>query len=91
MKTLIHTSTSATSVYATDTTAQRAHIPVLDTSIFNNGISAVTGAVNNHAEKIDRLSYELQELRGFYHWITDTYPEHMKQYRALLDLERAGK
>jgi hypothetical protein len=83
--------TASSAVYSVDNTAQRAHIPVLDTSIFNNGISSLTYTVNHHADLINKLQSELRDLKGFYHWIIDTYPEHIEQYRALLDLERAGK
>jgi hypothetical protein len=51
---------------------------------------SLSGAVNSHADMIDTLTAELNDLKGFYMWVTDTYPEHMQQYRAILDLKEAG-
>ena len=69
----------------------RAYPAMVDSSVFNNAISSLSGAVNSHAEQIDTLIAELDDLKGFYMWVTDTYPEHMQQYRAVLDLKRASE
>ena len=68
----------------------RAFPPMIDSSMFNNAISTLSNTVNNHADMIDSLIAELDDLKGFYMWVTDTYPEHMQQYRAILDLKQAG-
>ena len=70
------------------TSAARSHTPSLDS--LNGGLFSLSNAVNNHADMIDRLALELNDLKGFYMWITDTYPEHMQQYRAILDLKKAS-
>lgn len=72
------------------TTATRAHTPMIDSSVFNTALSILTNAVNDHATRIDTIYAELNDLKGFYQWVTDTYPEHMQQYRAVLDLKQAG-
>jgi hypothetical protein len=70
------------------TTATRAHTPSLDS--LNGGLFSLSNAVNDHATRIDTIYAELNDLKGFYMWVTDTYPEHMQQYRAVLDLKQAG-
>jgi hypothetical protein len=71
--------------------ALRAYPPMIDSSVFNNAISSLSGSINNHADMIDTMYAELKDLRGFYQWIIATYPEHIDQYRAILDLQRAGE
>lgn len=73
-------------------TASRSYIPPVDVgNQINTAMQSMNNAVNDHAERLDTLFLELNTLRGFYQWITDTYPEHLEQYRSLLDLSRAGK
>jgi nicotinamide riboside transporter PnuC len=69
--------------------AARAHTPTLEA--LNGTFANITYTVNNHAEMIDTMYAELNDLKGFYMWVTDTYPEHMQQYRAVLDLKRASE
>jgi hypothetical protein len=64
---------------------------MVDSSVFNNPITSLSHTVNNHADMIDTLIAELKDLKGFYQWIIATYPEHIEQYRAILDLQRAGE
>jgi ribulose 1,5-bisphosphate carboxylase large subunit-like protein len=59
--------------------------------MLNNALSTLSNTVNNHADVIDKMYAELNDLKGFYMWITDTYPEHMQQYRAVLDLKKASE
>ncbi len=70
--------------------ALRAHPPMVDSSAFNNSITSLSHTVNNHAEMIDTMYAELNDLKGFYQWVIATYPEHIEQYRAILDLQRLG-
>jgi hypothetical protein len=76
---------------ATKQQALRAYPPMVDSSAFNNPITSLSHTVNNHADMIDTLTAELKDLKGFYQWIIATYPEHIEQYRAILDLQRAGE
>ena len=69
----------------------RAYTPVVDNTALNNALSNLTYTVNAHADLIDKMFVELNDLKGFYQWITDTYPEHMQQYRAVLDLKKASE
>jgi hypothetical protein len=71
--------------------ATRTYPPMIDNSMLNNALSTLSGAVNNHADMIDKMYAELNDLKGFYMWVTDTYPEHMQQYRAILDLKKASE
>lgn len=70
--------------------AIRAYPPSIDSNMLNSALSSLSNTVNNHADMIDSLIAELDDLKGFYMWVTDTYPEHMQQYRAILDLKQAG-
>jgi hypothetical protein len=73
-------------------TAARPFVNTIDVgNQINTAMQSMTMAVNDHASRLDSLFLELQDLKGFYQWITDTYPEHLEQYRSLLDLSRAGK
>jgi hypothetical protein len=69
--------------------ALRAYVPNFDS--LNTQLSNMTYALNDHAEIIDTMYAELNDLKGFYMWVTDTYPEHMQQYRAVLDLKKASE
>jgi hypothetical protein len=71
--------------------AIRAYPPMIDNSMLNNAISSLSNTVNNHADMIDTMYAELKDLKGFYQWIIATYPEHIEQYRAILDLQKAGE
>ena len=71
--------------------AMKSYMPNVDLNTLNSGLSTLNNAVNDHADRLDSIFMELQDLKGFYQWITDTYPEHLEQYRSLLDLSRAGK
>ena len=73
------------------TSATRTYPPMIDNSMLNNALSTLSNTVNNHADVIDKMYAELNDLKGFYMWITDTYPEHMQQYRAVLDLKKASE
>ena len=72
------------------TTAAKSYVPDVGNQI-NTAMQSMNLAVNDHADRLDSIFMELQDLKGFYQWITDTYPEHLEQYRSLLDLSRAGK
>ena len=73
-------------------TAAKAFINTVDVgNQINTAMQSMNMAVNDHANRLDSIFMELQDLKGFYQWITDTYPEHLEQYRSLLDLARAGK
>jgi nicotinamide riboside transporter PnuC len=69
--------------------ALRAYTPTLEG--LNGTLANITYTLNNHAEMIDTMYAELDDLKGFYMWVTDTYPEHMQQYRAVLDLKKASE
>ena len=73
-------------------TAARPFVNTVDfnTSI-NTAMQSISMAISDHASRLDSLFMELSDMRGFYQWITDTYPEHLEQYRALLDLREASK
>ena len=70
--------------------ATRTYPPMIDNSMLNNAISTLSSTVNNHADMIDTMYAELSDLKGFYQWVIATYPEHIEQYRAILDLQRLG-
>jgi hypothetical protein len=73
------------------TSAARAYTPNIENNSLNNVLSNVGFTINDHADRIDKMFVELNDLKGFYQWITDTYPEHMQQYRAVLDLKKASE
>ena len=75
-----------------NSTASRPFVNTVDVnSQINTAMQSMNMAISDHASRLDSLFMELNDMRGFYMWIVDTYPEHLQQYRALLDLREAGK
>lgn len=73
-------------------TASRPFLNTVDVNgQINTALQSINIAMSDHASRLDSIFMELNDIRGFYQWITDTYPEHLQQYRALLDLREAGK
>lgn len=40
--------------------------------------------------KIDRTEKKIEQLSGFYHWVTEVHPELAAQYKAMRDLYDAA-
>ncbi len=73
-------------------TAARGYTPSIDlNSQINNAVQNINMTLSDHANRLDSLFMELNDMRGFYMWIVNTYPEHLEQYRAIFDLKEASK